>query len=136
MRKTVFCGVLALLALAGCGGAARDSATQFQGEEAKVAAVIEQIEKAAREDKADVVCERLLTQARLALVKKLGTNCKTGVKDAFKDADSFDITVDDITVKGTAATAKVTSGRGSDKKSDTLELKREGAAWKVDSLAS
>ena len=135
MRKIVLFGVLALTVI-GCGGAARDSAKEFKGEQGQVAAVIERIEKAAREDKPDVVCENLLTEERLALVKKLGTNCKTGVKDAFKDADSFDITVDKVTVSGDAATAKITSGRGSNKKSDTLELKREGTAWKVDSLAS
>ena len=135
MRKTALLSVLAL-GMTGCGGAARDSAQEFKGEEGKVAAVIEQIEKAAREDKPDVVCDRLLTAARLKLVQDLGTNCKTGVKDAFKDADSFDITVESVTIKGDAATAKVTSGRGSNKKSDTLELKRVGTAWKVDSLSS
>jgi hypothetical protein len=135
VRKTLLFSVLALTAT-GCGGAASDSAKEFKGEQAKVAAVIEQIEKAAREDKPDVLCEKLLTEQRLALVKKLGTTCKTGVKDAFKDADSFDITVEKITISGDAATAKVTSGRGSNEKSDTLELKREGTAWKVDSLAS
>lgn len=135
MRKTALLSVLALT-VAGCGGAASDSAKEFKGEQAKVAAVVEQIEKAAREDKADVVCDDLLTEARLAIVKKLGTNCKTGVKDAFKDADSFDLTVDKITISGDAATVKVTSGRGSNKKSDTLELKRAGTVWKVDSLAS
>jgi hypothetical protein len=124
------------LTVAGCGGAASDSAKEFKGEEGKVAAVVEQIEKAAREDNADAVCETLLTKERLALVKKLGTNCRTGVKDAFKDADSFDITVDDVSISGDTATAKVTSGRGSNKKPDTLSLKREGTDGKVDSLAS
>ena len=47
------------------------------------------------------------------------------MKDAFKDADSFDLTVDKITIEGDSATVKVTSGRGSNKKSDTLALKRE-----------
>jgi hypothetical protein len=135
VRKTALLSVLALV-VAGCGGAARDSAKKFKGEEGKVADVVEKLEKAAREDKPAVVCNDLLTKARLELVKKLGTNCKTGVKDAFKDADSFDITIDKITITGDAATAKVTSGRGSDKKSDTLQLKRDGTAWKIDSLSS
>jgi hypothetical protein len=135
VRQAVLLGALALT-FTGCGAAASDSAKDFKGEQAKVAAVVEQLEKAARQDKPDVVCDKLLTQARLALVKKLGTNCKTGVKDAFKDADSFDLSVDKVTIRGDAATVKVTSGRGSDEKSDTLELKREGTAWKLDSLAS
>jgi hypothetical protein len=135
VRKTALLSVLAL-GVAGCGGAARDSAKEFKDEKAKVAAVIEQIEKAARDDKPETVCDKLLTQTRLKRVEALGTNCKTGVKDAFKDADSFDITVDSITIKGDSATAKVTSGRGSNKKSDTLELKRVGTVWKIDSLSS
>lgn len=135
MRKLAVLSVLAL-AVTGCAGAASDSAKEFKGEEAKVAAVVEQLEKAARDDNPDIVCDKLLTQARLALVKKLGTNCKTGVKDAFKDADSFDLTVDKVTITGDAATAKVTSGRGSNKKSDTLSLKRAGTVWKVDALSS
>lgn len=130
--------LLCLLALAatGCTSAPRDSADEFRGEERKVAAAVEQLEQAARADDADAVCEKLLTKERLELVAKLGTNCRTGVRDAFQDADSFDITVDDVTIRGDAATAKVTSGRGSREKTDTIELKREGSTWKVDSLAS
>jgi hypothetical protein len=128
--------LLSLLALVvtGCGGAARDSTKQFKGEEQKVAAVVEQIETAARDNKPDTVCTKLFTAGRLAILKEMGTNCKTGVKDSFKDADSFDITVDDVTINGGAARAKITAGTGSKKKTETLELKRDGAVWKVDSL--
>ncbi len=94
------------------------------------------MEKAARDNKPDTVCTQIFTEHRLAALKAQGTNCNTGVKEAFKDADSFDLTVDDVTISGDAARVKVTSGTGSDKKTDTLELKREGATWKVDSLAS
>jgi len=127
--------VLALVA-SGCGATARDSTKAFKGEEQKVAATVEALEKAARDDKPDTVCTTLFTPDRLAALKEMGTNCKTGVKDAFKDADSFDITVDDVTITGDTAVAKVTSGTGSNKKSDELELKRVGATWKVDSLKS
>ena len=135
MRTAALICLLAL-ALAGCGSASSDSTKEFKGEEQKVAAVIEDIEQAARDNKPDTVCTKLFTDARLAALKAQGTNCKTGVKEAFKDADSFDIAVDDVTISGNAATAKVTAGTGSSKKTETLELKRDGAAWKVDSLAS
>jgi hypothetical protein len=134
VRKTALLSVLAL-AVTGCGAVAKDSTKDFKGEKQKVAAAIEQLETAARDDKPDVVCSRLLTAARLAIIKERGTNCKTGVKDAFKDADTLDITVDAVTITGDAATAKITSGTGSKKKSDTLGLKRDGAVWKIDSLA-
>jgi hypothetical protein len=134
--RTAFSLCLVALVVAGCGGAARDSTKEFKGEEQKVAAVVEALETAARDDNADTVCARLFTSGRLAILKEQGTNCKTAVKDAFKDADSFDLTVDDVTISGNAATAKITSGTGSKEKSDTLDLKRDGAAWKVDSLQS
>jgi len=121
--------------IAGCGAAPSDSAKEFKGEKQKVAAVVEALEKAARDDKPDTVCAKLFTADRLAALKEQGTNCKTGVKNAFKDADSFAMTVEDVTITGDAATAKVTSGTGSKKKTDTLQLKRDGAAWKLDALA-
>ncbi len=135
MRKaSLLC--LAAVVLAGCGGAPSDSTKEFKGEEQKVAAVIEQIEKAARDDDPGTVCTKLFTDARLAVLKEQGTNCKTAVNEAFKDADSLDLTVDDVTISGTAATAKVVSGSGSKEKTDELDLKRDGTAWKVDSLKS
>jgi hypothetical protein len=122
------------LAAAGCGGAPRDSAKSFKGEDQKVAAVVEQLEKAARADKPGTVCTTLLSATLLATLKKLGTTCTTGVKDAFADADSFDLTVDDVAISGDTATAKVISGTGSKEKTDTLELQRAGTTWKISSL--
>jgi hypothetical protein len=135
VRKALPLCLLALVAT-GCGSTPRDSAKEFTGEKQKVAAVVEQIEKAARADDPATVCDKLFTRERLAILKEQGTNCKTGVKDSFKDADSFDITVDDVAISGDTATAKITAGTGSKKKSETLALKRDGAAWKVDSLES
>jgi hypothetical protein len=126
---------LLTLAVAGCGGAApRDSAKEFSGEKAKVADPVEALETAARDRKPAVVCSELLSDRLLAQLKQQGTNCKTAVKEAFDDADSLDLTVDEITISGDKATAKVTSGTGSDKKTDTLDLARDGAVWKIDLL--
>ena len=55
-------------------------------------------------------------------------------KDAFEDADSFDLTVKDVTITGTSASAKLTAGTGSDEKDYTLEFARDGTAWKISSL--
>jgi hypothetical protein len=118
----------------GCGAAPKDSTKQFKGEQQKVAAVVEQIEKAARDDKPEVVCGKLLSAALLARIKQAGTNCRTGAKEAFADADSFDLTVKAVKITGDKATATVTSGTGSQKKTDALELARDGAVWKVDAL--
>jgi hypothetical protein len=125
---------LVALAMSGCGAAAKDSAKSFKGEQAAVAAVVEDLESAARKNKPDTVCTKLLSDKRLATLKEQGTNCKTAVKEAFEDADSFDLTVDKVVISGAAATITVKSGSGSEKKTDTLAATRSGAVWKLDSL--
>lgn len=127
---------LAVFALAGCGAAPRDSAKDFKGDEQTVAQVVERLEKAARDDDPTFVCKRLLSPKLLAALRKQGTNCRTGVKEAFKDADSLDLTVDDVGIQGTSATAKVKYRSLSDDKTATLLLERDGTAWKISSLGS
>ena len=122
---------LLALAVAGCGAAPRDSAQDFKGEQRTVAAVVERLESAARDDKPDVVCGQLLSAKLLAALRAQGTNCRTGVGDAFRDADSFDITVKDVVIRGTHATATARYRHGSDDETATLELDREGADWKI-----
>jgi hypothetical protein len=134
--KTIATLGLVTLALAGCGGAPRDSAKQFKGEEQKVAAPVEALEDAARAGKPETVCSRLLSDRLLKQLKDQGTTCRTAVKEAFKDADSLDLTVEDVTIEGDSATAKVISGTGSKEKTDTLELTRDGTVWKIDLLRS
>jgi hypothetical protein len=123
------------LTLAACGSAPKDSAKDFKGDQRAVANTVESLESAARKSDADKVCTQLLAQSLLDALKKQGTNCATAVKEAFKDADSVDITVNGVTIDAAKATAKVTSGTGSNKKGDTLQLEKSGAAWRIASLA-
>jgi len=125
------------IAVAGCGASAKDSTKDFKGDERAVATAIEAIEKAARKDDPGKVCRELLSKSLLAALEKKGTNCMTGVKEGFDDADSLDVAVDDVKISGETATAKVTSGRaGADQKTDTLNLVRDGAVWKISSLGA
>ncbi len=133
MRPALLLCLLAL-SLAACGAAPRDSAKEFKGAERAVAATVEDLESAARENDSDVVCTKLLAQRLLATLEAQGTTCATAVKQAFEDADSMDLTVDEVTISGTKASAKVTSGTGANKTSDTLELEKVGAAWRISSL--
>ena len=88
-----FAAAIAVVLFFGLVAAPRDSAQDFKGEQHAVAAVVERLEAAGRDDKPDVVCTELLSTKLLAAVRAQGTNCKTGVGESFKDADSFDITV-------------------------------------------
>jgi hypothetical protein len=130
MRRAAALCLLAL-AVAGCGTAPRDSAQDFKGDKRPVAAVVERLESAGRDDKPDVVCKQLLSTKLLDTLRKQGTNCNTGVEEAIQDADSFDITVDDVVIRGTHATVKISYRRGSKDRSATLELDREGSAWRI-----
>ena len=133
MRTFLAVCVLAL-ALSACGAAPRDSAQDFSGAERSVAATVEDVEEAARKNEPGQFCRTLLSERLLTALEKQGTNCVTAAKQAFKDADSLELTVDDVAISGETATAKVTSGSGSKEKTDTLELDRDGTSWKIASL--
>ena len=139
MRPVVALCVL-VVAVGGCGGAsAGDSAKDFKGQEQDVAKTIEDLEKAAVDDDAAKVCKQLLSDSLLAALRKQGTNCTRAVKEAFDDADSVELEVDDVTIAGggQTATARVVSGRpGADKKTDVIKLERDGSAWKISALGS
>ena len=135
MRSLAALGLLAL-ALAGCGAAPRDSAEDFGGEEKAVAAAVERLETAGRDGDATTVCTKLLGATLLSALEKQGTNCRTGVKEAFEDADTFDVTVDDVAFSGNGATAKVQYSSRSEEKTATLVLDKEGGAWKISSLGT
>jgi hypothetical protein len=129
--------LVAALALSSCAGAApRDSAQDFKGAERAVAQTVEDVEEAARKKDDDRLCKKLLSDSLLAAVKTEGIVCTTAVKDAFNDAGSADLTVEDVSISGDTATAKVTSGTGSDETTDTLVLEKAGADWKITSMRS
>ena len=133
MRPALLLCFLAL-SLAACGAEPRDSAEEFTGEERAVAATVEDLESAARDNDTEAVCTKLFAQRQLSTLEQQGTDCVAAVEDAFRDADAMEITVDDVTISGDTARAKVTSGTGASKKTDTLALEKVGAAWRISSL--
>jgi len=136
MRAVLAVFVLAFV-LSACGSTApRDSAEQFGGAEKAVAAAVEGMETAAREGDPERFCTQLLSANLLDRLKQQGTTCTTAVREAFRDASSKDLTVEDVSISGDTATARITSGSGSNEKSDTLQLEKVGAGWKIASLQS
>jgi len=120
------------LTLASCTAAPRDSAKDFKGDERAVARAVEDLETAARKNDSDAACTKLFAQQLLTMLKD--KTCKSAVKEAFKDADSTDLSVKDVTITGAKARVTVTSGSGGKKRTDTLELEKAGAAWRITSL--
>jgi len=135
MRSALALCLLALT-LTACAATPRDSAKEFKGDQAAVAAAVEDLESAARDTDASETCTKLFSASLLATIKARGKNCENAVEDAFKDADIVDLTVDKVSITGTKATATVTSGTGSKKQTETLALEKVGAAWRISSLSS
>ena len=135
MRLALALCLLALI-LAACGAAPRDSAEEFKGEQAAVASAVEDLETAARDNDSGETCTKLFASGLLATIKAKGKTCDTAVEDAFKDADSVELTVEQVSINGTKATAKVTSGTGSNETTETLSLEKVGAAWRISALSA
>jgi hypothetical protein len=124
--------VLAALA-AGCGPTAGsgNSAGKFKGAQQQAAQTIEDLQTAGQKNDEAKICNDLLAQALRAKLP----NCQRTVKAALKDTDSFDLTVDSVTVDGASATAHVRADRGkAPDERDTIGLVREGGRWRISSL--
>ena len=120
----------ALALLAGCGST--DSTGEFSGDEKDVAQVVEDLQQAANDDDARTVCRSLLSSEAIQRIP--GGDCTKAIDQAFEDADNFELTVDDVRVSGTRATAKVKAGRDEDQV-ETVELVKQGDVWKITRLA-
>jgi len=130
----VLVALLAALLLAACGETG-DSAGDFEGTEADVAQVVEDLQTAAQEDEPDRVCRNLLASSFVQQLREARVDCREAVALALNDADGFDLEVNDVTVNGDRATARVASGTGESAEQGTLRFVREGDNWRIADLA-
>ncbi len=119
------------LAAAGCAGSS-SSAGKFQGTEHDVATAIDDFSSAASRKNEAKICNELLTKEFAASLKSTGTDCETEISDALADSDDYDLTVKDISVSGTTATAVVENND----KTATLRLQKVGQDWRIAGLGS
>jgi hypothetical protein len=126
--------VLAALA-AGCAGSP-SSAGNFEGEEKRVADVVEKLQSAGESGDAAEICDDVLAKQLRDQIQEAGASCEQELDQAIKDADDFDLDVEDVTIDGNQATAKV---KGRDRGEDRVrefEFVREGREWRATSLGS
>lgn len=122
------------LAIGGCGGGA-GAGGDFEGEERQVAEAVEALQAAAsRQETADEVCRDSLSRALVARLSTGGTECESEIRHAVADADLYDLQVSDVTVRGTAAEARVQTAAGDQTTSATLQLVQEQGDWRVDGI--
>ena len=73
-----------------------------------------------------MICDEVLASALREQIQAAGSTCEQELDKAIKDADDFDLEVDDVTIDGDQATAKVTGkADGKDEVRD-FEFVREG----------
>ena len=114
-----------LLALAGCGAAA-DEPAELEGEQGRVEAVIDDLQRAATEGEERRICTQLLAPE---LARRAG-ECTRTVATAIDESDLVDITVEEVRISGARATARVTSGND-DEQTETIEFVRQGRDWRI-----
>ena len=126
--------VLAVLA-AGCG-ASTSSSTEFAGEEKAVADQVEKIQSAGEARDAKALCDDVLATQLREAIAEAGSSCEVELDKAIRDADDYDLTVEDVTITGDTAVAKVKAGSGDDAPTRDFEFERDGRTWRATSLGT
>jgi S-adenosylmethionine synthetase len=131
MRKLL---IVAGLLLAGCGGEP-SSAEKFKGEEARIAAVIEDIQTAGERRDPEKMCRDLVSKALRDKLGEVGSSCDKEIEKALEDADAFDLEVEKVTVSGTTAEVAVRGEAGEAKRSATVSMVKEDGRWRAASFS-
>jgi hypothetical protein len=136
MRRLLLPALLALSALAaGCGSAASSSG-DFQGQEKAVADQVEKIQSAGESRNAKELCDQVLAASLRDAIANAGSSCEVELDKAIRDADDFNLDVEDVTITGDTAVAKVKTGSGDDAPTRDFEFEKEGNSWRATSLGT
>jgi hypothetical protein len=133
MRSLVPALLGAAALLAGCTQPQSSSTGDFKGDEKDVAQVVADLADDAARNKQSHVCGEILS-ARLEKAVAGDSSCPNEVKKAFEDADANTLDVDDVTVTGEKATAKVSTKNGDATVSRTFRFVKADGSWRIDSF--
>jgi outer membrane lipoprotein SlyB len=125
--------LLAAVLLAGCTASSSgdDDTSKFRGDQRLVANTVEDFESAASKGDQDKICRDLLAKALVDQYAQRGGTCEKVVDGALKDTDSFDLTVEKVTIDGQQATASVKADRGKKDVMQSVTLVKQGAGWRI-----
>ena len=133
VRTTIalLCAPLLATGLTAC--ATTVSTSSFKGERQQVAQAVANLQSHATALEAKKVCGEDLAAARVAQLNASG-GCKKALESQLKEIDSFEATVESVTINGRTATARVKSVLAGKKAVQTLDLVKEGTHWKISGL--
>jgi hypothetical protein len=126
---------LAAVSLAGCSLGEDDEPQPIRGVPRQVAATIDDLERATRNGDWAAVCDEVFSKT--ARERAGGRDCKRLLREQARDVRRPDIRVLSIELAGNRARARVrTRAAGQAVVEETIVLVREGAGWRIDSLAA
>ena len=132
--RSITTGLAALtvaVAIGACGGDEGDNAAKFEGDEKDVAAVVDDLQAASRDEDAGAICDDIFTDKLAGEISvESGKPCAEQVKEQLFKEDAT-ITVQDLTVQGDKATATVQEKDGTRSK---LALVKQGEEWRLDDI--
>jgi hypothetical protein len=123
--------LLAVLALAGCTTTGTTASKKFTGAAADVSKAVAEIQTAGQRKDTTKLCTTLLSRSLVSKLDSGGSKCADEMDKAIADADDFKLSVNDVKVSGTEATATV-------KEHDlirTIQFVREDNRWKASGFA-
>jgi hypothetical protein len=134
-RLAVLAGALATaLVLAACG-ASTTSSKSYTGSKKGVAEAISSFQSDATALDGGKICKELLAAPVVERLTEKGATCERSIKSALEEVDTYTVTVEEIEVNGSSATAKVKSTVYGKEKAGTMSLVKEGGSWKVSDLS-
>jgi Putative lumazine-binding len=134
LRTLTPIALVAAALLAGCTSSSssnNDDTGKFSGDQRLVANTVEDFESAASKGDQDKICRDLLAKALVQQYAQRGGTCEKAVDGTLKDTDSFDLTVEKVTISGQQATATVKADRGKKDINQSLTLVKQGAGWRI-----
>jgi hypothetical protein len=134
MRRSVPAAVALALVFAACGSAPADSGSEFEGEQAEVAELVDALAAAGRAGKPETICTEILAKSLVAELKSAGGDCVTEMDRAIDDASDFDLRVREVKVTGNTATAQVRQGDTGTV--TTFSFVKESGGWRASALGS
>ena len=123
-----FAALLAGAILTGCGSAGPT-------DEQQVRETVDAFSKATATKDYDKLCKQLLAPKLLEKVQQAGLPCEVALSKGLGDVKDPKVTIGQVTVNGSSATADVaTSAAGEAPSRDTLKLTKIGGRWRIASL--
>jgi hypothetical protein len=111
-----------------------NSTSKFSGDARQAAQAVEDLQAAANDGDNTKICQQILSSSLAGRLAAHGRSCPDAVDAAVKDADTIDMTVQQVNVTSGKATARVKLETGKNDRTATFQLVRENGRWKIQSL--